>query len=84
MVENGSVRVRQFNETPAPYDLPEGYNAFNWSVPFIGERIMDMFNNILSQSMRTKQSKSRKKGLNFEELEEEKVPEGEESKTQIS
>lgn len=86
LVENGSVRVRQFNETPAPYDLPEGYNAFNWSVPFIGERILDMFNNILSQSMRTKQSKSRKKGLNnFEDLEEDKVPpEGEESKTQIS
>jgi len=62
--------------------LPEGYNAFNWSVPFIGDRIMDMFNNILNQSMRTKHAKSRKKG---QEPEEDKVPEGgEESKAQIS
>jgi hypothetical protein len=63
LVEKGSVKVKQFNETPAPYDLPEGYNAFNWSVPFIGDRILDMFNNILKQSMKNKLSKYRNRGL---------------------
>ena len=87
LVENGSVKVKQFNETPAPYDLPEGYNAFNWSVPFIGDRILDMFNNILQQVMKNKQSKYRKKGIHtFSDDEQEETKESknkEESKTHI-
>jgi serine/threonine-protein phosphatase 2B catalytic subunit len=47
ILDSGALKVKQFNDTPSPYDLPEGYNAFNWSVPFLADRILNMFNNIL-------------------------------------
>jgi len=46
--ENNIINIRQFNENPQPYYLPGFMNVFNWSLPFIGDKIADFVKTILA------------------------------------
>jgi serine/threonine-protein phosphatase 2B catalytic subunit len=50
ILDRGAVQLRQFNETEQPYRLPMGLNVFTWSAPFIADRIVNMFANLLKQA----------------------------------
>ncbi len=47
--ENNSLNIQQFHYSQHPYYLPNFMNIFEWSVPFVTEKISEMFNDIISQ-----------------------------------
>ena len=47
--ENNSLNIQQFHYSQHPYYLPNFMNIFEWSMPFVTEKISSMFHDIISQ-----------------------------------
>jgi len=45
--ENQTMTIRQFNQTPHPYYLPNFIDAFQWSIPFVSDKISELASSIL-------------------------------------
>lgn len=49
LVYNGeSFNIKQFDTSPAPYILPDQMNLFEWSLPFVAEKIVEILSAVLN------------------------------------
>jgi len=46
--ENNIINLRQFSWSPHPYYLPGFSNVFNWSLPFVLDKLFDFMSTIMS------------------------------------
>lgn len=44
---NNMVNIKQYNYSPHPFILPQFMNVFNWSIPFISEKISEMLYHLI-------------------------------------
>lgn len=47
--KNNMVNIQQYNYSPHPFILPQFMNIFNWSIPFVCEKISEMLMNIIKK-----------------------------------
>ena len=40
--KNNMVNIQQYTYSPHPFILPQFMNIFNWSIPFVSEKISEM------------------------------------------
>lgn len=45
-MNQNNLDIDQFKFTPTPYFLPNFMNVFSWSIPFVSEKIMEIYNEI--------------------------------------
>ena len=48
--ENNSIKIQQFNYTAHPFVLPDFMNVFQWSMPFVSEKVLEILHSILMKS----------------------------------
>ena len=47
ILKNNNLQLKQYQETEAPYRLPDNLNLLSWSMPFLAEKITAMLYHIL-------------------------------------
>ena len=48
ILKKGNLQLKQYQEYEAPYRLPDNLNLISWSMPFLAEKILAMFFQILN------------------------------------
>lgn len=43
------MEVKAISAIDAPYDLPDGMNLFDWSFPYVIDKVMIIWKNLINQ-----------------------------------
>ena len=46
LLENDKMNIKQYKEVEYPFYLPNHQDLFEWSIPFLAEKVTDMLLNI--------------------------------------
>lgn len=49
LLEEGDMKIKQYDETEPPFRLPDGLNVFSWSLPFLAEKVSQMLYSIIKK-----------------------------------
>ena len=48
LIENDKMNIKQYKNVQEPFQLPNGLDLFTWSLPFLADKVVDMFENMLA------------------------------------
>lgn len=49
VMQEGNLSLKQYEEVPVPYRLPDDMDIFTWSVPFLVEKTLSIFFSLVSK-----------------------------------
>ena len=49
-IEGDSFNIKNFEEVPHPYHLPGNLNLFQFSIPYVAEKVVEMLYNFVSSA----------------------------------
>ena len=49
ILSDGNVDIKQFTERDHAFFLPDGIDLFEWSLPFVAEKVVSLFAHFLAQ-----------------------------------
>lgn len=50
VMTEGNLSLKQYEEVPVPYRLPDNMDIFTWSVPFLVEKVLNMIFQIVQRT----------------------------------
>jgi len=63
-INNNMINIEQYNYSPHPFILPDYMNIFNWSIPFVSEKISEMLMQIIKkQDLKPNQNNNDSKAI---------------------
>ena len=67
LFRDNTVNIKQFKFSPHPFILPNFMNAFNWSIPFVSEKISEMLVYIIKKDPLLDDNDDEKKSTVFDQ-----------------
>ena len=49
VLAEGNISIKQFDESEAPYRLPDGLNLLTWSLPFLCDKVINMLDYVIEK-----------------------------------
>ena len=49
IIDEGSLSIKQYDESEVPYRLPDNMDIFSWSLPFVVEKVINMMLTIVKK-----------------------------------
>ena len=49
VLADGNISIKQFDESEAPYRLPDGLNLLTWSLPFLCDKVINMLDYVIEK-----------------------------------
>ena len=61
--QNNALDIQQYHESQHPYFLPQFKNLFSWSLPFVSEKVAEIFHSMLEKADEEEGADSKKGSL---------------------